>query len=367
MSKAAETYLEIDLSALQYNFEFIKSKINTKTRTLAVIKAFGYGTDAVIIAKHLEKLKVDYFAVAYTKEGIVLRKAGIKTPVLVLHPQVVNFYDCIKYCLEPNLYSKRVLEAFIKLAESTDQKGYPVHLKFNTGLNRLGFTEDNIDYILKKINQTEAVKIRSLFSHLVASEDLNEKAFSKHQISSFNDIASKIAGGLTYKPIKHMLNTSGILNYPEAQFDMVRAGISLYGFANDKHLTKKLKNVASLKSVISQIHTIDEGASVGYNRAFTADKTIKSATIPIGHADGIHRAFGNGIGYVTINGEKAPILGNVCMDMLMVNVTSIACKEGDEVIVFDSQETVDDLALRIKTIPYEILTAISQRVKRVVK
>jgi alanine racemase len=367
MSKVQETVLEIDLNALKHNFEYLKSKLHKNTKILAVVKAFGYGTDACEIAKYLENLKVDYLAVAYTKEGVSLRDAGIKTPILVLHPQIIDFKTIIERCLEPNLYSKRVLDAFVTIAETNRQKNYPIHIKFNTGLNRLGFKEDAIPYIVSKIKSTPSIKITSIFSHLVASEDLNEQLFSNQQIITFKNITKQFLGQLSYKPILHMLNTSGILNYPEAQFDMVRAGIGLYGFGNNDVDTKMLQNVASLKSIISQIHHIKKGESVGYNKAFIADHTIKTATIPIGHADGIHRAFGNGKGYVTINGKKASIVGNVCMDMLMVNITGIDCNEGDEVVLFDNQKTVNELAKNINSISYEILTAISQRIKRIVK
>jgi len=203
---------------------------------------------------------------------------------------------------------------------------------------------------------------------LAASEDLNEKEFTQHQIESFTKTAFEFKQKIGYLPMLHQLNTSGILNYAdEAQFDMVRAGIGLYGFANDENMTTQLKNVMTLKSIISQIHMIEPDESVGYNRAFKAADYIKTATIPIGHADGIHRALGNGNGYVEIQGEKAQIVGNVCMDMIMVNVTEINCKEGDEVIIFDDQKTVNDLAEKANTISYELLTAISQRVKRIVK
>ncbi|MCB0460298.1 MAG: alanine racemase [Flavobacteriaceae bacterium] len=367
MGNIQETVLEIDLNALKHNFEFIKSKLKNNTKILAVVKAYGYGTDAAIIASHLEKLNVDYFAVAYAKEGVDLRNVGVKKPILVLHPQPINFQSIIDNCLEPNIYSKRILEEFIHIAEVNHLKEYPIHIKFNTGLNRLGFKREDIIYILSKLQKTTAVKVTSLFSHLVASEDLNEKDFSLNQINTFKEIALELTKTLNYKPMLHMLNTSGIMNYPEAQFNMVRAGISLYGFANEDALTKQLRNVVSLKSVISQIHHIKKGESVGYNRGFITEKDIVSATIPIGHADGIHRAFGKGKGFVTIKGKKAPILGNVCMDMVMVDITNIECNEGDEVTIFDNQDTVNELASNINSIPYEILTAISQRVKRIVK
>jgi len=367
MTKVQETVLEIDLKALKHNFEFIKSKLQDHTKILAVVKAFGYGTNAVVIAKFLEQLNVDYFAVAYTNEGVALRDAGIKTPILVLHPQPINFETLIERNLEPSLYNARVLNSFIDIAKEKKQSNYPIHIKFNTGLNRLGFWENNIDYIIKKLSDNSQLKIKSIFSHLAASEDADEKEFTLQQIQSFKSIAEAFNQKIGYKIMLHQLNTSGVLNYPEAQFDMVRVGIGLYGFGNDNDEIKNLQNVASLKSVISQIHHIEKGTSVGYNKAFIADRPTKTATIPIGHADGIHRAFGNGKGYVSIKGEKAPIVGNVCMDMLMVNITKIDCNEGDEVVIFDNQETVNQLAENINSISYEILTAISQRVKRIVK
>ncbi len=367
MSKVQETVLEIDLKALKHNLEYIKSKTNNNTKILAVVKAFGYGSDALKVAQYLELHKVDYLAVAYVKEGVALRDYGITAPILVLHPQPVNFEILIDHCLEPNLYTPRVLNEFLEIAKKKKQNDYPIHIKFNTGLNRLGFEENDVDYITHKLSTAPQVKVKSIFSHLAASEDKNEKEFTLQQIRSFSDIAKEFTRKIGYKPMLHQLNTSGILNYPEAQFDMVRCGIGLYGFGNDPNFTKHLKLVASLKSIISQIHLIEPNKSVGYNRAYKANEFTKTATIPIGHADGIHRAFGNGKGYVTIKGKKAPIVGNVCMDMLMVNVTNIDCKEGDEVVIFDSQETVNNLAQRINTISYEILTAISQRVKRIVK
>ena len=367
MSKAQETVLEIDLNALKHNLEFIKSKIKKNTKILAVVKAFGYGSDSIQIAKYLESLSVNYFAVAYAKEGIALRESGIKTPILVLHPQPVNFELLIENCLEPNLYNGRVLKAFLEIAKEKKLKDYPIHIKFNTGLNRLGFRTGDIDFIINALSDSPQVIVKSIFSHLAASEDKKEKEFTNEQIKSFTDIANIFKEKIGYKILLHQSNTSGVLNYPKAQFDMVRCGIGLYGFGNDPKLTKNLKMVVSLKSVISQINLIEPNESVGYNRAYKSSELTKTATIPIGHADGIHRAFGNGKGYVTVKGKKAPIVGNVCMDMLMVNVTNINCEEGDEVIIFNNQHTVNDLAQRINTISYEILTSVSQRVKRIVK
>jgi len=365
MPKAKETVLEIDLSALTHNFNYLKSKLQPQTKFLAVVKAFAYGSDAVEIAKHLEKLNVDYFAVAYINEGVALRDAGITTPILVLHPQSISFKTLIDRCLEPSIYSTHVLDEFIKITKAQSQKDYPVHIKFNTGLNRLGFKVNDIDSIVSKLDNTSSIKVKSLFSHLVASEDANELEFSNNQIEKFKTIAATFEEKSGIKPWLHMCNTSGIINYPEAHFDMVRSGIGLYGFGNSIEEDNKLKPIASLKSVISQIHTIEKDETVGYNRAYTAKGIEKTATIPIGHADGISRIYGQEKGFVTINGEKAPIIGNVCMDMIMVNITNIDCKEGDEVIIFDNKYKANTLAEAANTISYEIMTSISQRVKRV--
>ena len=365
MPQAQETILEIDLKALKHNFEYLKSKLHTNTKFLAVVKAFGYGSEAVEISKYLQELNIDYLGVAYVKEGISLRNAGITTPILVLHPQPVNFNLLIEHCMEPSLYSPKILKEFVKIAETEKQSDYPVHLKFNTGLNRLGFWEDDLEFIINSLKRTSSIKVKSIFSHLAASEDLNEIEFSLNQIEGFKNTATKLIGSLGYKPMLHICNTSGTLNYPEAHFDMVRCGIGLYGFGNSEKENQNLKPIASLKSVISQIHLVEKGESVGYNRGFTSDSNHKTATIPIGHADGIGRQYGHGKGFVTINGKKAPIIGNVCMDMIMVNITDIDCKEGDEVVIFDKTNTAEIFGNTVNTISYEVLTAVSQRVKRV--
>lgn len=365
MPKAQETILEIDLKSLKHNVAFIKSKLKNDTKFLAVVKAFAYGSDTVEIAKYLEHLGVDYFAVAYADEGIVLRNAGIRTPILVLHPLPFNFKTLIEHCLEPSLYSSRVLKAFVTVAKDLKQKNYPVHIKFNTGLNRLGFAESETETVLNILDKSDAIKVKSLFSHLAASEVLEEKMFTLNQIETFKNIAKKVTEGLGYQPLLHQSNTSGILNYPEAHFDMVRSGIGLYGFGNDPKFDSYLKPIATLKTIISQIHTLKVGDTLGYNRAFKATEPIKTATLPIGHADGISRQFGNGKGFVFINGKKAAILGNVCMDMIMVDTTNIDCEEGDEVIVFGPEHTANQLSGSINSISYEIITAVSQRVKRV--
>jgi alanine racemase len=365
MPKAQETVLEIDLKALKHNFEYLKSKTQPNTKFLAVVKAFAYGSDANEISNYLQNLDVDYFAVAYSKEGVALRKAGITKPILVLHPQTVNFKILIENCLEPSLYNEKILKEFLTEISKEKITDYPIHIKFNSGLNRLGFLKSDVETIINLISKTKTVFVKSIFSHLAASEDLSEKEFTLNQIKTFKNIASQFEKTIGYKPMLHMCNTSGILNYPEAHFNMVRSGIGLYGFGNSEKENQFLTPIATLKTVISQIHHIEKGESVGYNRAFKSKQVLKTATLPIGHADGISRQYGNGKGFVTINGKKASIIGNVCMDMIMVDISNINCNEGDEVIVFGKNPTAEDLAINANTISYELITSISQRVKRV--
>ena len=367
MSNIGESTLEIDLSALEHNFDFLRAKLKKETKFLAVVKAFAYGSDMVAVAKKLESLQVDYFAVAYVKEGVLLRDAGVKSPILVLHPQPANFGELIDRCLEPSMYSQRILKSFLKTAREKGQKSYPVHVKFNTGLNRLGFSENDIDFILEQLKDKVELRVTSLFSHLAASEDENERNFSLNQIKSFKKIAIELSEKLGYTPMRHILNTSGILNYPDAQFEMVRSGIGLYGYGNHQEIDEQLKPIATLKTIISQIHKIEPGESVGYNRGYKSDGYRITATLPIGHADGISRQYGNGKSSVIIKGEKAPIIGNVCMDMIMVDVSNIDCKEGDEVLIFGKNSSAENFANTANTISYEILTAVSQRVKRIIK
>ncbi|MBM1105072.1 alanine racemase [Aurantibacter crassamenti] len=366
MPDTSETILEIDLRALKHNFNFLKSKLKATTKFLAVVKAYAYGSDAIHIAKKLETLKVDYFAVAYANEGVQLREAGIKTPILVLHPQPAYFDVIIDYNLEPSLYSARILELFLKVVSEKNKQNYPVHIKFNTGLNRLGFDQKDIAFIAETLEEKSELKIISILSHLAASEDKNEEAFTLSQINLFDEIATEFDKKLNIKPLKHILNTSGIINYPHAQYDMARSGIGLYGYGNDQEVDNKLQQVVTLKTTISQIHKISPNESVGYNRKFVSESEQIIATLPLGHADGIGRQYGNGKTYVSVNGKKALIIGNVCMDMIMIDVTDITCNEGDEVVLFGKFESAEEFAKTANTISYELLTGISQRVKRIV-
>lgn len=363
--KTHETVLEINLNGISHNLNFFKSKLEPKTKIMVMVKAFGYGSGGLEIAKLLEHHKVDYLGVAFADEGISLKNGGINLPIMVLNPETTSFAAIIQHQLEPEIYSLKGLRAFLKIAEQKKLKHFPIHIKLDTGMHRLGFEHNTIDDLIATVKGNQTIKIKSVLSHMATSDDLKYKDFAHSQIDLFEKLSSKLMTELEIKPIRHILNTSGISNYPEAQYDMVRLGIGLYGVSNDSEEQKYLENVGTLKSVISQIRTIPAGESVGYGRRFMAEKPTRIATIPIGYADGISRGWGNGVGFVTIKNEKAPIIGSICMDMLMVDVSEIDCKEGDATIIFGESPTVNYIAQKLNTIPYEILTSVSQRVKRV--
>jgi alanine racemase len=363
--KTHETVLEINLNAISHNLNYYRSKLESKTKLMVMVKAFGYGNGGFEIAKLLEHHKTDYLGVAFADEGIALKSAGISLPIMVLNPENTSFTAIIQHHLEPEIYSIKGLNAFIRIAEQKKLKDYPIHIKLDTGMHRLGFQENNLEELIFTLRSNTSVKVASILSHMATSDDLQHREFALSQIDLFEKLSSKLIKELKIKTIRHILNTSGIENFAQAQYDMVRLGIGLYGISNDSEEQKFLENVGTLKSIISQLRTIPAGDSVGYGRRFVADKPTKVATIPIGYADGISRHWGNGVGFVTINNKKAPILGSVCMDMLMVDATEIKCKEGDSVTIFGESPTVIYMAQKLGTIPYEILTSISQRVKRV--
>lgn len=363
--KTHETVLEINLNAISHNLNFFKSKLNPDTKLMVMVKAFSYGNGGFEVAKLLSHHKVDYLGVAFADEGISLRLAGIDLPIMVLNPESTSFTAIIQHQLEPEIYSMKGLTSFLKLAEQKKLKNFPIHIKLDTGMHRLGFEEENLAELIAKLKDNKTVQVKSILSHLATSDEMKFIDFTLSQIKLFEKMSSTLMEELQINPIRHLLNTSGISNFHQAQYDMVRLGIGLYGVSNDDDEQKLLENVGTLKSIISQIRSIDAGESVGYGRKFVADKPTKIATIPIGYADGISRHWGNGLGYVVIKNKKAPIVGSICMDMLMVDTTEIECKEGTEVIVFGESPSVSYMAKRLETIPYEIMTSISQRVKRV--
>jgi len=363
--KTHETILEINLNSISHNLNYFKSKLAPDVKIMVMVKAFGYGNGGLEIAKLLEHHKVDYLGVAFADEGISLKNGGIKLPIMVLNPESTSFQSIIQYHLEPEIYSLKGLKAFLKIAKEKNLKNFPIHIKLDTGMHRLGFEENTIEELISNLKYNPSVRVQSILSHMATSDDMQHYDFALSQIQLFEKLSSKLIKELNINPVRHILNTSGISNFPNAQYNMVRLGIGLYGVSNDRTEQKYLENVGTLKSIISQVRTIPAGDSVGYGRRFMAEKETKIATIPIGYADGISRLWGNEAGYVVIKNLKAPIVGSICMDMLMVNVTGIECKEGDSVIIFGESPTVTEMADVLKTIPYEILTSISQRVKRV--
>jgi alanine racemase len=362
--KIHDTVLEINLNALTENLQFYKSKLRAHVKVMAMVKAFSYGSGSFEIANLLQYLKVDYLAVAYADEGIALRKAGITLPVMVMSPEPSAFEAIVKYRLEPELYSLQILTSFIDFISNSNDP-YPVHLKIDTGMRRLGFEEADLPTLTDLLSSNKSIEVKSVFSHLAASEDVRHDDFTRVQITNFNNLSSRIQENLPYHFLKHISNTSAISRFPDAQFNMVRIGIGLYGFDAALHNNKGLQTVVTLKTTITQVKTVSPGQTVGYGRRGSLPEGGTIATVKIGYADGYRRSFGNGTGKMLINGKYALTIGAIAMDMCMIDVTGLNVKEGDEVIVFNDVLTIADLASQIDTIPYEILTNVSQRVKRV--
>ena len=358
-----ETVLEVDLDALVHNFNFYKSRISPQTKLICMVKANGYGAGAVEIAKTLQYHRCAYFAVAVAEEGIELRKEGISTPIIVLNPEVNGFEELFSKDLEPEVYNFRILDAFIREAERRGITNYPIHLKIDTGMHRLGFLPAQIPELLERLKSQKGLKVKSVFSHLAASESWMFDSFTQEQIDIIDVAHREIGEKLGYPVWKHILNSAGIERFINAQWDMVRLGIGLYGVSASG--LNGLKNVSTLKTTILQIQEIPNHETVGYGRKEALNRDAKIATIRIGYADGLDRKSGNRKGKVWINGKYAPIVGNVCMDLCMIDITGIDAKEGDSVIVFGENLPVLEVAESIDTIPYEILTSISPRVKRV--
>jgi alanine racemase len=358
------TSLEINLDALAHNLNFYRSQLNTGTKIMAMVKAFAYGSGSFEVANLLQFHRADYLAVAYADEGVALRENGIVLPVMVMSPTYQTFDKMILYQLEPEIYNFKILDEFLQYLEESKISA-TIHLKLDTGMKRLGFEEHDLPELLKKIGTNSSIKIGSIFTHLVAADEEVHNDFTRTQLSKFNRMAYEIENLIGYKTIRHALNSAGIIRFPEMQMDMVRLGIGLYGIEANGLRQSELQMVGTLKTVISQIKKVASGESIGYSRKGRTEKPATIATIAIGYADGYDRRFGNGIGKVLVNGKLCPVIGNVCMDMCMVDITGVEAVEGDEVIVFGTIPSIIDLAKQIGTIPYEILTGVGERVKRV--
>ena len=361
--KVHKTILEINLNALVNNFNSYRKRLKSDTKMVCMVKASAYGAGALEVAKTLEEHRVDYLAVAVADEGADLRKAGIHSSIMIMNPEVTAFKTLFDYNLEPEVYSFRLLEELIKAAEREGVSNFPIHVKINTGMNRLGFEPDEMPKLIERLQKQSAVIPRSVFSHMVGSDSDCFDGFTRRQIETFIKASEELQSAFHHKIIRHICNTAGIERYPGAQFDMVRLGLGLYGV--DPYTNEVLQNVSTLRTTILQIHNIPAGETVGYSRKGLLQRDSRIAAIPIGYADGLNRHLGNGKGYCIVNGQKAPYVGNICMDVCMIDVTDINCKEGDKVIIFGKELPVTQLADWLDTIPYEILTSVSNRVKRI--
>ncbi len=366
--KVHETVFEINLSALVANLNYFRSLLRPETKVMAMVKAFSYGSGSFEIANILQFHQVDYLAVAYADEGVELRKAGIRLPVMVMNPEEYAFDLMIKHQLEPEIFSFRaldMLEKAIRRNQLPQNKPVKIHLKLETGMHRLGFQEEELEALAERLNQNPLIFVQSVFSHLAGADRPELDDFTREQISRFRRMADKLKEKLPQSFFMHLLNSAGIGRFPEARFDMVRLGIGLYGISSVPELAERLQNVTSLRTEVTQIKTVKPGESVGYNRRFIAKKEHRIATVSVGYADGLFRSLGNRNFSFWINGQPAPVVGDICMDMCMLDITGLEVKEGDPVIVFNTEHPVTELAAAAQTIPYEVLSRISRRVKRV--
>jgi alanine racemase len=360
--KVHGTVMEIDLGAMVHNLNYFKSKLKPQTKIMVMVKAFAYGSGSNEVASLLQYHQADYLGVAYADEGIELRKNNIMLPIMVMNPAEESFQVMQTFNLEPEIYSFKILQSLLSFLNGQACK---IHIKIDTGMHRLGFEEGQLDELIAVLKSNPHLKVVSVFSHLAGADEPQHDEFSRKQAALFINIAQKISKAIGYKPLLHLLNSPGILRLTDLQFDMVRLGIGLYGIDPTAEGGNMLKPVATLKTIISQIRKIKEGESVGYGRRGKAEKEISIATIAIGYADGFSRAYSRGVGEVLVNGKRARVIGNVCMDMTMVDITGTEAKEGDEVIVFGKDLSIEEVAGKINTITYEILTNTSERIKRV--
>ena len=356
------TILEVDLNALIHNLNVFRRRLEPDTRIMVMVKALSYGIGTYEIANALQFQKVDYFCVAFVDEGIALRKTGIRIPILVMNPEISSFDQMITYQLEPEIYHFKSLHQFNRILVKHNLLSFPIHIKLNSGMNRLGFDEEEITALIAFLDQHEYLEVKTIFSHLAASEDPAYDSFTREQIDRFEKMGRPFMARQV-KPMRHVLNSAGIERFPDAQFEMVRLGIGLYGISST--MDSGLQQVSTLKSTLSQVRKIRKGESVGYGRAFTAKKETIIGIVPVGYADGIDRRMGNGSTRFMVHGQPVPVIGNICMDMCFVDLTGIRAEEGDEVIVFGREQPVEEIARSIRTIPYEILAGISSRVKRI--
>lgn len=361
--RSHETVMEVNLDALVHNLNYFRSQLQPTTRLMAMVKASSYGAGTVEVASALQFNHVDYLTVAYIDEGVELRRNGITLPIMVMNPEPAGFEDIVRYRLEPDIYSFRILElfaTFLTTLHTSLAAPFPIHIEFDTGMRRLGFTGADVEALCSRLDAlSKVLLVKSVFSHLACSEDPAMDEFTRRQIDRLRQWSSRLPG------IKHILNSSGISRFPEAQMDMVRLGIGLYGVAPEPEVQRRLRQVSRLVTCISQIKEIPAGDTVGYNCRWQASRPSRIAILTIGYADGLHRGLGNGNGRVLIGGREAPVIGSICMDMCFVDVTDVPCAEGDRAVIFGEADLLQRNAAAAGTIPYELLTAVAPRVKRV--
>lgn len=363
--KVHQTILSINLSSIVYNLKQYRSLLKPSVKIMAMVKAFSYGSGSYEIANLLQFNNADYLSVAYADEGIELRKAGITLPVMVMNPEENTYNALVQYDLEPEIFSFPVLYSFEKYLHTLGLQYFPVHIKLDTGMHRLGFEQKDIGKLADHLKSNINIKVQSVFSHLVASDDEAHDEFTNKQATMFLECCSVLQSVLNYNFLRHIVNTSAISRHPVLQMDMVRLGIGLYGIDNNDIMQKKLRNVSTLTTTIAQLKNVKAGETVGYGCSAIMQNDAMIATVRIGYADGYPRALSNGIGKMIVQNKLVPVAGNVCMDMTMLDVTGIDCKVGDRVLVFGEQLPIQDLAKWCHTIPYEIMTGVSQRVKRI--
>jgi alanine racemase len=363
--KVHQTILSINLTALAHNLKQYQNLLKPSVRIMAMVKAFSYGSGSYEIANLLQFNNVDYLAVAYADEGVELRKAGITLPIMVMNPEENTFNVLIQYNLEPEIFSFLILSSFEKYLDSQGIQIFPIHIKIDTGMHRLGFEQNDITALADHLVNNKKLKVQSIFSHLAASDSNNGNEFTNKQAAIFLQCCDELQKVLPYQFIKHIANTSAVSRFPELQLDMVRLGIGLYGIDSNEEMQHHLKSVSTLTTTIAQIKKVKAGESVGYGFEAILKEDATIATVRIGYADGYPRALSNGIGKMLLKDKLVPVVGNVCMDMTMIDVTGIDCKEGDGVIIFSEQLPIQQLAKWCNTISYEIMTGISQRVKRI--
>jgi alanine racemase len=367
--KRHHTHLKINLKVLKKNITIYKKSLPSGIKFMAMLKASGYGSGLDKLSQFIDDYGIDYFGVAFVDEGIEIRKAGITKSILVMNTETENYEACIQNKLEPSIFDFNQLDDFISECIYQKVLNYPIHIKIDTGMNRLGFNINNLKKVLEIIQAQPEIKIKSIYSHLAEADNLRDKRFTEHQLKLFLKSVNIVKQYIDYHFEQHILNTSGIENYPTTAFSMVRLGIGMFGISSNPVFKRKLENVISWYSVISQIKNVPAGNSVGYGRSYICKSDTVVATIPVGYADGLKRELSNGIGFLFVNEIKCPIIGYVCMDMVMIDITKANSinnlKVGDEVEIIGPNFSIEKMAKLLKTIPYEIMTSISERVHKI--